>query len=267
MSMPPYSHSESSGEASGLDRRDWIAGLEKGLALISSFDTTHSRQTAAQAGQRCGLTRTAARRYLLTLLNLGYVETDGKLFWLTPKVMRLGQCYLDSARLPRVVQPALQRLAMGTQEVSYVAVLDGYEITYVARNGPNRSMNTGFVLGARVPANVTAAGMLLVALQGEAAVDHWLATQELTTFTSLTINNKDRMRIEMARIRAQDWALSEQQLDLAYRGVAVPLRDHKGHVLAALSVSMPMQYESSQSAVERVLPLLKETAQAMRNLL
>ena len=250
-----------------LNKRDWIAGLEKGLSLIQTFDEANSRQTATQAGLRCGLTRTAARRYLLTLLHLGYVASDGKLFWLTPRVMRLGQSYLESARLPRIVQPSLQRVAMGTQEISFVAVLDGDDIVYIARNGQNRTMNTSFALGARVPAHTTASGMLLLALQGADAVDVWLKKGQLRTFTSHTITDPVKLRQEMAQIRAQDWSLSEQQLDLTYRGVAVPLRDHKGNTIAALSVSMPMQFESSQQAIERVLPLLRETAQSLRQLL
>ena len=252
---------------SPIDKKDWIAGLDKGLALLQTFDEHNSRQTATQAGLRCGLSRTAARRYLLTLLNLGYVATDGKLFWLSPKIMRLGQAYLDSARLPRIVQPSLQRLAMNTQEISFVAVLDGYELVYVARNGPTRSMNTSFALGARVPGHVTSAGVVLMAYLGEEAVDEWLATTRLPTFTAHTITDPQRLREEMARIRQQGWGMSEQQLDLAYRGVAVPLRDHRGQVVASLSVSMPIQFETAQEAVDRVLPLLKEVAQSLRPLL
>jgi len=250
-----------------MDRRDWIAGLENGLSLIQTFDEAHPRQTASQAGQRCGLSRTAARRYLLTLQHLGFAASDGKLFWLTPKVMRLGQSYLESARLPRIVQPSLQHVAMGTQEISFVGVLDGYDIVYIARNGQNRTMNTSFALGARVPAHTTASGMLLLALQTTNAVDDWLETTPLRTFTSHTITDVTVMRRQMHLIRQQDWCLSEQQLDLAYRGVAVPLRDHKGHVIAALSVSMPIQQETAEQAIKRVLPLLRETAQSLRQLL
>jgi IclR family pca regulon transcriptional regulator len=250
-----------------LDKKDWIAGLDKGLAIVQAFDENNPRWTATQAGQRCGLTRTAARRYLLTLLHLGYVMTDSKLFWLTPKVMRLGQSYLESARLPRIVQPSLQRLAMGTQEISFLAVLDGFDLVYIARNGQNRSMNTSFALGARVPCHVTSAGVLLLALLGEEEVEKWLATHELKAFSSHTITDPKRMRTELARIRAQDWALSEQQLDLAYRGVAVPLRDHKGNVQGALTVSMPIQLETSKEAVNRVLPVLREVAQSLRPLI
>jgi IclR family pca regulon transcriptional regulator len=135
-----------------LDKRDWIAGLEKGLSVIEAFDDAFPRMTASQVGERCGITRTAARRYLLTLQHLGYVATDGKLFWLTPRILRLGQSYLESARLPRVVQPFLQRVTAGTQEIAYVSVMDGDDIVYIARNGSNRSMNTGYVLGSRVQA-------------------------------------------------------------------------------------------------------------------
>ena len=260
-------HSDLAPVKSPLDKRDWIAGLEKGLSIIECFDDANPRLTASQAGMRCGLTRTAARRYLLTLGHLGYVQSDGKLFWLTPRVLRLGQSYLESARLPRIVQPFLQRVTAGTQESAYVSVMDSDDIVYIARNGASRAMNTGYVLGARVQAQVTAAGLLMLALRGAEWVDSWLATHELRTYTSFTINSKERMRIETARVRSQGWALSEQQLDLYFRGVAVPLRDRHGEVVGALSVTMPMGHESSEDAVARVLSVLSETAQAMRNLI
>lgn len=250
-----------------LEPRDWIAGLERGISLIEAFDEAHPRMTASEAGQRTGMTRTAARRYLLTLEHMGYVTSDGKLFSLTPRVLRLGQSYLESARLPRTVQPFLQRVAVGTHETAYLSVLDGDEVVYIARNGPNRSMNTGYVLGARVPAQVTASGMLLLALGHPDALSQWLATRELRVFTSHTIVDKDAMWREFQCIRAQDWSLSERQLDLDSRGIAVPLRNRHGELLGALNITMPIRHESSEDAVSRVLPVLRETAQAMRDLI
>jgi IclR family pca regulon transcriptional regulator len=258
---------EESAVPAGLQKRDWIAGLERGLSIIEAFDDANPRLTASQAGQRTGMTRTAARRYLLTLQAMGYVASDGKLFWLTPRVLRLGQSYLESARQPRIVQPFLQRVAAGTHETAYLSVMDGDEVVYIARNGPNRNMSTGYVLGARVPAQVTAAGMLMLSLRDDAELSQWLATRELRAYTSHTIASKERMKLELARIRAQGWSLSEQQLDLNSRGVAVPLRDRHGDVVGALNITMPMGHESSDDAVARVLPVLRETAQAMRNLI
>lgn len=264
--MDSLSEHKSPGVATGgLLARDWIAGLERGLALIECFDQDNGRMTAQQVGDRCSLTRTAARRYLLTLQHLGYVATDGKHFWLTPRVMRLGQSYLASARLPRLAQPFLQRLSSLTQESSYLAVRDGDDIVYVARNGPNRAMNSGFVLGAHVPSHVTSAGMLMLAMMEPEALDEWLDQQALPAFTAYTIVDKSELREVLRVFRQQGWALSEQQFDLAIRGVAVPLRDLKGQVLGALSVSLPIQFESGADTVARVLPALQEAAQAMRN--
>lgn len=251
----------------GLDKRDWIAGLEKGLAIIESFDDANPRQTASQAGARCGLTRTAARRYLLTLVYLGFVATDGKLFWLTPRVLRLGHSYLESARLPRIVQPFLQRVTAGTQEIAYVSVMDGDDVVYIARNGTTRIMNTGVVLGSRVQAQVTAAGLMMLALREPQALEHWLAKLELKAYTSQSIASKDRLRLELAYIRQRGWAVSEQQLEMGYRGVAVPLIDRHGDLVAALSVTMPLGHESTEDAVARVLSVLQETARSLRSLI
>ena len=247
--------------------RDWIAGLERGLGVIEAFDENHSRMTAQQVGERCGLSRTAARRYLLTLQHLGYVSSDSKQFWLTPRIMRLGQSYLSSARLPRIAQPVLQRVSASLQEVVYLAVLDEGEVVYVSRNGPNRAMSSGFVLGARVPGHVTSAGMLMLANLPSAQLEEWFATHELPAYTPYTIATQEDLRKEIKRIRQQGWALSEQQFDLAFRGVAVPLKDLRGDLMGALSVLMPIQGESSEAVVKRIVPVLQEAAQSLRNLI
>lgn len=250
-----------------LERRDWIAGLEKGLAILVAFDIEHSRLTASQVGQRCGLTRTAARRYLLTLAHLGYVSTDGKLFWLSPRVMRLGQAYLESARLPRAVQPYLQRVTAGTGETAYVGVMDGYDVVYVARSGSHRHMHNGYLLGSRVQAHSTAAGMMMLSLSPPDALDAWLQTQPLRAYTSHTVTDRQRLGELFEQARSQGWCVSEQQLELNYRGIAVPIYDHNDQLLGAMNVTMPINSESTEAALSRVLPVLQETARSMRPLI
>ncbi|MCB4364648.1 helix-turn-helix domain-containing protein [Hydrogenophaga taeniospiralis] len=250
-----------------LEPRDWIAGLEKGLSVIEAFDDQHPRLTASQAGARCGLTRTAARRYLLTLAHLGYVGSDGKLFWLTPRILRLGHAYLESARLPRVVQPFLQRIAGGTQEIAYLGVLDGDDVVYIARSGAHRHMNTGYMLGSRIQAQLSTAGVAILAAMGEAAADAWLEPRELHAFTPFTMSSKEQLRSELQRFRRQGWALLEQQLELNARGIAVPLLDRNNAVQGAISITMPINQESSEDAIKRVLPVLQEAARTLRNLI
>ncbi|HKU00127.1 MAG TPA: IclR family transcriptional regulator C-terminal domain-containing protein [Paraburkholderia sp.] len=251
-----------------LAKRDWIAGLEKGLAILEAFDNQHARMTATQAAERTGLSRTAARRYLLTLESLGYVYTDGRLFGLTPRVLRVGWSYFDSARLPRTVQPYLQQLSATLNESAYVSVLDGWELVVIARNGVSRVMTTGFVLGARVPAPLISPGVVLLAYQeDQQAVSAWLDAVELAPFTPHTITSAARLREKIVRARADGYALIEQQLQVGVRGVAVPLRNRSGEVVAALSTNMSIGNEDAEAAVKRVLPHLQESALAMLNVL
>lgn len=234
---------------------------------MEAFSEVHARMSATQMGALVGMTRTAARRHLLTLAHLGYVATDGKLFWLTPRVLRVGQAFLESSRLARTAQPFLQRITVATHEVAYVSLLEGDDIIYVARNASNRMLNTGYQLGARVPAQTTAAGLVLLALRTAPTAQEWLARTLLRTYTPYSTTNKEHMRSQLQLARQQDWAVSEQQLELGYRGVAVPLRDARGLLVGALSVTMPMGNESSADAAGRVVGALRETAAAMRNLI
>jgi IclR family pca regulon transcriptional regulator len=251
-----------------LDKRDWIAGLEKGLAILEAFDSEHARMTPTQAAARTGLTRTAARRYLLTLESLGYVYTDGRLYGLTPRVLRVGWSYFDSARLPRTVQPYLQQLSASINESAYVSVLDDWELVVIARNGVSRVMTTGFVLGARVPAPLISPGVVLLAHKDDQdEVAAWLDGVELAPFTPHTLTSKARLREKIARARVDGYALIEQQLQLGVRGIAVPLRNRHGEVIAALSTNMPIGNESAEAALKRVLPHLQEAALAMLNVL
>lgn len=250
-----------------LDPRDWIAGLEKGLRLIEAFDSTHPRLTATEMGERCEMTRTAARRYLKTLTYLGYVGTDGKLYWLMPRILRLGHAYIESARLPRLVQPFLQRITSGTEEIAYLGVLDGEDTIYVARSGMHRHMLSGYMLGSRIPAQVTAAGMAILSAQSDAQAQEWLDAHQLRNFTSFTIASKLELLEHLQTFKRQGWVLSEQQLELNYRGIAVPLLDRQNNVHGAISVTMPINNEDAEHAVKRVLPVMLEAARNLRPLL
>ncbi|TKC85900.1 4-hydroxyphenylpyruvate dioxygenase [Trinickia terrae] len=251
-----------------LDKRDWIAGLEKGLSILEAFDAEHARMTPSEAAARTGMTRTAARRYLLTLEHLGYVQSDGKLFGLTPRVLRVGWSYFDSARLPRMLQPYLQQLSATINESVYVSVLDEWELVFIARNGTSRVMTTGFVLGARVPVPLTSPGVVLLAgLPDHEAVREWLNGTELPPFTPHTLTNKARLLEKIEQARADGFTVIEQQLQIGVRGIAVPLKDRRGEVVAALSTNMPIGRETAEAALKRVLGPLQETALAVMNVL
>lgn len=250
-----------------LQRRDWIAGLEKGLTLLQAFDEAWPRLTASQAGQRCGMTRTVARRLLLTLAHLGFVATDGKLYWLTPRVLRLGQGYLDAARLPRLVRSFLQQLSASTGETANVSVLDGAEVVYVARSPSPRLVSIGFQPGDRAPAHVVSPGRVLLSMLKDAALQAWIEQHPLAAFTPATVTERETFVAEVRAARRQGHWIADGQLDAGLTGLAVPLKDRRGRCVAALGMTVQRLHWTPQRLVAELLPALQASAQSLRNVL
>ena len=253
--------------AASINPKDLVEGLGRGLRVIESFDDDHVRLTASEAAQRADITRTAARRHLLSLVHFGYAATDGKLFWLTPRVLRLGQSYLGAARLPRLVQPFIQRVSMQCGETVNVSVLDGHEVVYVARSNPPRYVSIGYQVGVRVPAHVVASGVVMLATQDDAAVERWIVEHDFVGFTAHTVTDPQHFRDELREARAFDYWTTQQQLDMGLRGLAVALKDRKGVCEGAMSMTVQAQSCTRERITDELLPLLREAAQLLRLLL
>ena len=250
---------------------DYIAGLAKGLAVLESFDTERQRLNATLAAQRAGITRAAARRHLLTLAYLGYLESDGQYFWLAPKVLRLSGSYLSSARLPRTVQPTLTRLALHTGLSCSVVVLDGPEVVIVARSATaeqsERRLAHGLHLGSRMPAHATSTGRVLLANLPDAALDQWLQQHPLPRLTAHTVTAPLQLLSMLYSVRQQDYCLAREEHELAIHAIAVPLRNALGHTLAALNIVCSPARVSTEGMLQDLLPLLQEAARDLRPML
>ena len=243
-------------DAPQAQARDLIAGLDKGLQVIEAFDQERSRLTISEVAERTGLTRAAARRYLITLVHLGYARQADKLFSLTPKVLRLGQSYLHSARLPRIVQPLLYRLAYSLGEAASAGVLEEHELVCVAAVSAGRVVSATLQPGTRVPAFWTANGRVMLASLPEAQMLAYLERLQVEALTEHTIVNKERLALEIARARAQGYAIVNQELELGLRTIAVPLRNFRNEIVAAMNVSVHESRVPLDEIVERCLPAL-----------
>ncbi len=249
-----------------IARVDFIAGMAKGLAVLESFDTQRQRLNATLAAERAGLTRAAARRHLLTLAHLGYLETDGSWFWLAPKVLRFSGSYLASSRLPRAIQPTLNRLAGPAGESFSAVVLDGDHVVIVARSG-SAQLAYGLHLGARLPAHATSTGRVLLAARPRGEFSAWLKGRELPRLTGHTVVEPRAFRALIEEVRQQDWCLASEEHELGVHALAVPLRDMDGRTVAALNVVSTRQRFDTRSLQREMLPLLQEAARELRPLL
>jgi IclR family pca regulon transcriptional regulator len=251
----------------GGSARDLVGGLEKGLQVIEAFDQERSRLTVSEVAQRTGLTRAAARRYLLTLVHLGYARQQDKVYSLTPKILRLGQSYLHSARLPRVVQPLLYRLAYSLGEAASVGVLESDDLVCVAAVSAGRVVSATLQPGTRVPAYCTANGRVMLATLPDALLDEYGARLAPEGLTEYTITDIAELLAEIRRVRAQGYALVNQELELGLRTLAVPLRNFKGDTVAAMNVSISTDRMSVHDMLERCLPQLLKVQSELSALL
>lgn len=250
-----------------IARSDYIEGIARGLAVLESFSTERQRLNATQAAQRAGITRAAARRHLLTLAHLGYLESDGSHFWLAPRVLRLAGSYLASARLPRLVQPTLNRLALQTGDAYSATVLDGNEVVIVARAGPSRMRADGLHLGARLPAHATSTGRVLLAALEPTDLKAWLQVHPLPRLTVHTEVTPAALRKVLTQVRAQDFCEADQTHELGVHALAVPVRDPRGQTVAALNCVAGDTRAADGALRRELLPLLQEAARELRPLL
>lgn len=244
----------------------YVQSLARGLAVIRAFDTEHPKMTLSEVAARTGLTRATARRFLHTLVELGYVRTDGKIFALTAKVLQLGYAYLSGLSLPQLAQPHLEELSLKLGESTSAAVLEGTDVAYVARVTTRRIMTVGITVGTRFPAYATSMGrVLLAALPPEQLADY-LAGAEIRALTPRAIGNREGLLAELDSVRAQGWCLLDQELELGLMSVASPVRDG-AKVVAAINVSLQAQSVAAQPDPKAYLAMVREATVATAGLI
>ena len=238
----------------------FVQSLERGLAVIRAFSADSPELTLSEVARATGLTRAAARRFLHTLVDLGYMRSDGRLFALRPRVLELGYAYLSSLSLPQIAMPHMEALVDRVHETCSLAVLDGDEVVYVARVPTRRIVTIAISVGSRFPAYATSMGRVLLAAQPEDWLDRYLQTTPLRPFTGRTVSDEAKLRPLLARVHHQGYALTDQELEDGIRSVAVPVRHANGTVAAAMNLSAPTSRGTADAIRRELLPALRETA-------
>lgn len=278
--MAPTSQAAQTPRMPTIAKADLIEGVAKGMAVLESFDAQRQRLNATLAAERAGITRAAARRHLLTLAHLGYLETDGRYFWLAPKVLRFSGSFLATSRLPRAVQPTLNRLAAQTGESFSVAVLDGHEVVIVGRSGHGLRSGSpavavaqayGLHLGARLPAHATSTGRILLANLPAAHFRRWLSGRlvdgRLPRLTAHTLTDAAAFKRAVAQAGRGDFCVAHQEHELGVHALAVPVRDAQGRTVAALNVVSTGERLHDAAIDAEWLPLLFDAVVQLRELL
>jgi IclR family pca regulon transcriptional regulator len=238
----------------------YVQSFARGLEVIRSFSASAPRQTLTDVAGRTGLSRAGARRILLTLQTLGYVESDGKLFALTPRILDLGFAYLSSMPMWNVAEPLMEALVEQVKESCSAGVLEGTDIMYVLRVSTRKIMRNSLGVGSRLPAYCTSLGRMLLAGLPDAEVLSLLHASTLEARTRHTLTDGHAILAKVQQARRQGWCLVNQELEEGLVSIAAPVVNRAGRTVAALNVSGQVNRTTPRQMQEAMVPALREAA-------
>jgi IclR family pca regulon transcriptional regulator len=233
----------------------FVRSLERGLKVIRVLDAPEPL-SLSEVARRASLSRAAARRFVLTLEQLGYVRQVAQRFVLTPRVLELGAAYLSSLTVPEIALPHIKRLVELVHEPGVLAVLDGDAVVTVADVPAERIATGSAVLGRRLPAWASASGRVMLASLPPAALDERLGRFELAALTARTLTTREALALELDRVRAQGWAFVDQELEVGLRAVAAPVRNDRGAAVASVCLVLRSSFDGVAEIETTLVPAL-----------
>lgn len=246
----------------------YVQSFARGLEVIRSFSAATPAQSLTQVAERSGLSRAGARRILLTLQSLGYVNTDGKLFTLSPRILDLGFAYLSSMPMWNLAEPVMESLVAEVRESCSIAVLEGNDIIYVMRVPTHKIMSISLGVGSRLPAYCTSLGRVLLSALPEPVLLKKLQTvADRPARTKHTVTVAHELASRIAQVRKQGWSLVNQELEEGLVSMSAPITNRSGQVVAALNISGQANRTSAKVMQETMLIPLLAAAQTISRLL
>jgi IclR family transcriptional regulator, pca regulon regulatory protein len=242
---------------------DLIDGLVRGIAVLHAFTREHPQHTASSLATALEMSRAAARRFLITLEHLGYAATDGRTFWLTPKMLSFANTYQASEQLVRTVEPYLQALAQRIGQAVSFGVVDGDDVLYLARASGPRMLSTNIMPGTRLPLQCAAAGWAMMAQWPAPQLADWLSAVQLRKFTPHNVMSKKELQKQLTETKTAGYALLENQYEMGMRGLSVAVMDGAGRAVGGLTVGMATSMCTTAQARALYAEPLKEAAVAL----
>jgi IclR family pca regulon transcriptional regulator len=245
------------------DDKEFMTTLAKGLAVLSAFGRQRPTMTLSEAAQIVNISRATARRVLRTLTVLGYVEQNGRVFSLAPRIFDLGSAYLSTQSWVDRAVPLMRELSERMGESCSGATLQGNEIVYVARVPARRIMSAALAVGSRLPAFHTALGRAQLGFLDEAEIWRRLMSLRIEVYTPYTITDVQALFDRVRQDREQGFSIIDEELERGLRALAVPIVDRSGQVVAAINLSTHSTRTTRNEMRDRFLPALRQIAERL----
>jgi IclR family KDG regulon transcriptional repressor len=219
-----------------------IQSIERAVAILNAFSAEEPELGVTDLAERLALHKSTVHRFLVNLEAAGLVERNRHTsrYRLGLRIFELGGLVLQQMNLWDEALPFLEGLVHDSGETGHLAVLDGGEAVYIEKVEARRALRIPSAIGRGYPAHATSLGKILLAHLGAEARDAIIAERGLTRCTARTITDPERLRGELDRIRAQGYAVDEEEYEDGLRCIGAPILGHTGQVVAAIGIGGPV---------------------------
>jgi len=249
------------------DNENFVHAFARGLQVIRTFSDGAEKQTLSDVARRANISRASARRLLHTLFQLGYVDFDGKQFWLKPKILDLGYSYVSSLELAGIAQDAMSALAAKVQSSCSISILEGHDVVYVARAMVSMITSRVFAVGNRIPAHALSMGRIQLAALSDEALDDYLATAELKRYTPYTVTDPVQLREILIADREMGWSVVRRELDEGVCAMGMPLLGRDGETIAGLGLGLKPDLSHNPAFLETMRQEMARTVGTINELM
>ncbi|MEW5978998.1 MAG: IclR family transcriptional regulator [Acidobacteriota bacterium] len=214
-----------------------VPAVEKSFAILEMFAARNQGYTLSEVGRLLKLPISTASSLLYTLQSCGYLYRNDKgRFFLTMKMLTEGNKALGQMKLREIAEPELKKLTLETGLASILSIRDGDQAVCIEKIEGTSPIRLASHVGKRMYLHQTSYGKAILAHTSEQQVEAIVESRGLPPATENTITSLPQLTKELTRIRAQGWALDDQETGLGIRGIAAPIFDHNGNVVAGVAV-------------------------------
>ena len=215
--------------------------IQKAGELLALYDRNHTEWGVREVAEKLKMAKSSTHDLMSSLAKLGFLnKTEDSRYRLGWRLVTLSEVLLATTELRQEAHPVMEELAVQYQETIHLAVLDDTQAVYVDKLEGRQAVRVELTsLGARLYAHCSALGKVLLAYSSEEEVKRIIQTAGLPRFTPNTIIDGEELGQNLAKIRRQGFAYDMEEILPDLCCVAAPIYNHLGHVIAAISMSIP----------------------------
>ena len=237
-----------------MERENIVKSVSRALDIINIISSNKDGIGVTGIAEQIDINKSSVHRLLATLVQYGYVEQDKETsrYRLGYKFLEISSKLLESIDLRKEAKPFLQELEKETNEVIHLVVYDQGEVIYIEKLEGTETLRMHSKVGRRAPMHCTAVGKAILAHLPPNVVHETIERRGLPAHTENTMTKKDELLKELIQVKQKGFALDLEENEYGIRCIAVPIFDHLGKVVAAVSISGPT-IRMTEDRIEQLL--------------